>query len=233
VSAPFDRPDRTDATNPPEAFAGPSHGEAPPYRYPSVPGYSPAPGYPQSFGYPSVSGYSPAPGYPSYPRPPLNPALWAYRPFRFDEVERRPSTATAAAVLGYVTAGFLIIAAIGLFAYAGDINDFNDTFETYAVDIGGELAALGALNLVLAVMILVGGIMLTRGRQVGRHLLETGMSACLLTSLYWVVRWHLGILVVYAVLFAALAGTALGLALARGITEWLRARQRPAERATR
>ena len=193
--------------------------------YPSTPADNPyAAGIPQYGGYPAQPGYGypPPPGYgyppPGYGYPAVPPG------------ERRPGTLLAAAVLGYVAAGLLILAGILLFDGASLVHDIDTQTGLNNDSVTTELVLDGFANLIAAALLIAGAVVMTGGRPPGRVMYSVGAGIVLVESIYWMARWadDLPYLVVYALLFAALAVVGLALGWTAGGTAWLR-RTQPAK----
>jgi hypothetical protein len=199
------------ATPQPDGYAQPSGYQPPGYPpgYPA-PGY-PAPGYPAP-GYPAP-GY-PAPGYPRYP------AGYVSGP-------ARPGTAIGAAVLGYISAGLLVLAGSLLLFGASFVSDV-ETAAGSGTDYGSELALDGFVNMIAAGLLIAGGVMLTGRNPNGRIMFSIGSGLVIAETLYWLVRFD-GFtatgFVVYSVLFGALTVVGLGLAWAPGVSSWIGAKR--------
>jgi hypothetical protein len=197
------------APQPPSPYAGPPspYGEQYPGAYPNA--------YPSPYGYPYPTGY----GYPA-PLP----------------GERRPGTLTAAAVLGYIAAGLLVIAALIVFTGASIVSDVDNATDGVSLDgYTAELTFDGFLNLIAAGLLIAGGVVMTGRRARGRTLYSVGAAIVLVDAVYWVGRWgsviaDAGGLAFYAVLFAALSIIGLALAWTQAGTRWLAAALPPGGR---
>lgn len=178
-------------------------------QYPQYPQYAQ---YPQYGQYPQHGQYPqyPPPGYPGYP-----PS--AYR-------NPRPGTTIAAAVLGYIVGGFLILAAIILFSGASTLNDVSDELNSDASSVTAELTLDGFINLVAAGLLIAGGVMLTGRRRSGRTLLMLGGAVVLVVAVYWLVRAGgdaTGFVIFWGGLFVAPTVVAMCLAGAPRVSQWL------------
>jgi U5 snRNP spliceosome subunit len=205
--------------------------------YPSTPADNPyAAGAPQYGGYPAPLGYGyPPPGY-GYPPPPgygyPPPPGYGYPPPGFGDTvvppdERRPGTLLASAVLGYVNAGLLILAGILLFDGASLVHDIDQQSGLSHDSVTTELVLDGFANLIAAGLLIAGSVLMTGGRPPGRAVYSVGGGIVIVESIYWMARWadELPYLIVYALLFAALAVVGLALAWTAGGTAWLRRTQ--------
>lgn len=189
----------------------PATGQYPPEpRYPSGPAAAPGSPYPAANPYAQVApyGYGYPPGYaPGYPAG-----------------NGRPGTIIAAAVLGYVTAGLLILSGSLLVFGASIVSDVERAAGSFT-DYGTELALDGLLNMVAAGLLIAGAVMMTGRKANGRTLLSVGGAIVLAETLYWLIRFS-GLsadgFIFYAVLFAALSVIALSLAWTPGGSAWLR-----------
>ena len=158
-------------------------------------GYAPPNGYLSPYGYASPYG-PPPPG------------------------ERRPGTLLAAAVLGYVAAAFLVVAAL-LLAFSVSLLD--DLLGGGSFTAEFTLACLA--NLAAAGLLIGGGVAMTARNRTGR-LVHTGGSVLVLAlTVYWLARWAAStgreLLVVYGLFFAGLAAVALILSYVGGAGRWL------------
>ena len=185
--------------------------------YPSTPADNPY-ASPQYGGYPGY-GYPPPPGYgfppPGFGYPAVPPG------------ERRPGTLLASAVLGYVSAGLLILAGILLFDGASLVHDIDKQTGLSHDSVTTELVLDGFADLVAAGLLIAGAVVMASGRRHGRVLYSFGAGIVIVESIYWMARWadDLPYLIVYALLFAALSVVGLALAWTAGGTAWLRRTQ--------
>ena len=179
----------------------------PPYTGPPPTGvYRAPPQYP-----PQYQPQYPPPGWSSYPPYPAPPDL-------------RPSGVTAAAVLGWITAGLLLLAAGLLFFGAAFLHGI--TADTGSASDGyvAEFTFDGIADVVAAGLLIAGGVGLTSRSATGRLLMSGGAALVLLETLYWLVRWtsRTGATVVgYALLFAALAVASIASGWSRPVSRWL------------
>ncbi|SDF68054.1 hypothetical protein SAMN05660485_03899 [Blastococcus fimeti] len=127
--------------------AYPQQGYGQPYGYGPPPGY-PQQGYPQQ-GYPQQGypqqGYPP-PGYPppGYPQPGYGQpyGYWPGRVPAWPAGPGRPSVATAAAVLGFVTGGLTVLMTIG---FLFDLSAGDDEAVYWLIVVTGLLCAPGLI----------------------------------------------------------------------------------------
>jgi hypothetical protein len=190
-------------------YGPPQYGQ-PQYGQPkNPPGYGSPP--------PGQGGYGP----PQYSQqqygqygPPMPPAR-----FGPADPNRRPGAATAASVLSYVQAGFLILAGIILLAGAGAASDIGDAFNADTGSVTGELVIDGLVSLALGAGFIIGAVMLTMRR--GRTLLLVTCVANLVDSVYWLIRAEDSgkALVLF---FVVLPAITLGLMFTAAVTGWLR-----------
>ncbi len=182
-------------------------------------------GQPQQPVDPYAAGQQPGWGYqPQYPM--AYPAA-VYQP-GYGQVppgERRPGTLTAAAVLGYINAGFLIVMGVALFSTTSIIDNLN-RYDSYSHSrLSTEFAIDAVLNLVAAGLLIGGAVAMTNRTVIGRLLYSVGATIVIGESIYWVARWGSkdggGYLDFYALLFAAIAIIGLALAWVNGATNWL------------
>jgi hypothetical protein len=197
----------------PPVEGGPGQYQGPPPTAPHDPGSTAAPypyPYPSAGPYPHANPYAYPTGYPT-----VQPG------------QRRPGTLTAAAVLGYVNAGLLVIAGLLLFTGASLINDVDES--TDGVDLGNfttELTFGGFLNLLAGGLLIAGGVIMSARRPNGRALYAAGAATVVIESGYWLVRWGSRVndasgVVTYALIFGALAVVGLTLACTRESSGWL------------
>lgn len=198
----------------------PSSGQHDQPTYPvTPPGYSSAqPGYPQQ-GYPTP-GYPP-PGYGGYPAPGY-PLGYPPAPAPGD---RRPGTLTAAAVLGYVAAGLLVVAGVLLFFGASTIQGFNNAFGNQDTSYTAEFVLAGVANLIAAGLLIAGSVSMTGRNTTGRLLYVVGSGIVIVATIYWLARWATKFgaegLIVYGLLFAALVIIGTSLAFTSDGNRWL------------
>jgi hypothetical protein len=141
--------------------------------------------------------------------------------------QRRPGTLTAAAVLGYVNAGLLVIAGLLLFTGASLVNSVDNS--SGSVDLGGFTAELtfdGFLNLFAGGLLIAGSVIMSSRRPGGRTIYSLGAAIVVIEAIYWLGRWGSQVddvsgIVVYALIFGALAVIGLALAWTRDGTGWL------------
>lgn len=133
---------------------------------------------------------------------------------------RRPATATAAAVLAFVAAGFLVLGGLALLTGGHVIYDLNR--QGHLGPTAAEFAVDGTLNLVAAGVLIGGGVVYLARRPLGRALLTIGTLLVVACSIYWLVRFaHLSSIVVYGVFFDALVAVSLALTCSSGAKAWL------------
>lgn len=171
--------------------------------------------------YPSGQYPAPYPGtpYPAYGYPPYGAG---YAPNRGS---LRPGVVTAASVVGYVLAGFLILCAIFLFTGAKVIDDLRSSgFDT--TDMSDEFVLDGLLNLVSAGLLIAGGVQYSLRRPLGRAMVLIGGGIAFALSVYWVSRLP-SVLTFYGFFFGALAVAVLILAVLPAGRRWLLAATNP------
>jgi len=158
--------------------------------------------------------------------PPLPYETAPYAPYPTQPAHDRPSTALAAAVIGWVLAALLFISAALLFFGATFLHDIE---SSGGYDGGRDVAELfidGVLDIVAAGLLVSGGVALTSRNRHGRPLLVGGALLVLVLSLYWLVRWSgrlAGATTGYAVIFGAGALLVAAFSLTPGVTSWLAA----------
>lgn len=204
---------------PGQPYAGP-YGQ--PYGGPYGPPYGGAPyGYPGGYGYPGPWG----------PYPPAGP--------------RRPGQALAAAVLAFVQAGAVAIASVYVFLFAAIARTATSEggFGRSGVDpVITEATTLGGLQLASVVLLVVGGVMAlgARHRRAAWLVLGAAFIAQLVLALYWGVRLAslatdavddpLHGFAWFALFFAAMPATALGLIAFGPGRQWFRTEPQPPAR---
>ncbi len=162
------------------------------------PGYPAAPGYPGSYEAAGPPGYGVPPGYPLVP---------THSP--------RPGGAVAAAVLGYIQAGFVLMGAIPLFAGAAGS-------EFVGAGIGGELTAVAILAAIAGGLLIAGATMVLNRKPA---LMKVGAGLSILISVYFVVRLSdLAFSVLWLpVAYAVLPTLSVALSAGRDVRSWVRA----------
>ncbi|WP_375478088.1 hypothetical protein [uncultured Jatrophihabitans sp.] len=175
------------------------------------------------------AGPYPGGAYPGYPPPPGNPYAYpSANPYGYaNPGPGRPGTLTAAAVLGYVTGGLLILAAIFVFAGASVVNDAE--LSTGTTSLGGEFVVAGIANLLAAGLFIGGSVAMSNRSLTGRALYAVAAGITVVASLYWGFRFAgrydgLAALMFYALLFAALAVVGASLAFTPTGGRWLAGR---------
>ena len=188
-------------------------------------------------GHSAAPGYGAAPGYapPGYGWPPSPAPYWAGQPpFAAPARPRRPGQVVAAAVLAFVQATGVALASAYVLLLAS-------TFGFLATEYGGdeqvdslvtEASVLSAVQLVSAVALVVGGILvLNRRSRSSWTTLLVAFGVQLALSLYWIVRLTtvdafgdafapFAVLVVGVLFFAALPAVGLGLLLVGTVRAW-------------
>jgi hypothetical protein len=191
-------------------FYAPQYGFPPQYGQPAPYGQTAPPyGYAPQYGYPPHYPYA----YPyAYPYPPVPPPTIG---------RRRPGTTTAAAVVGWVSAGLLVIAATVLLAGSSATADIGDTF---GVDTSwaSEFVVDGVINLVCAGLLVVGGIWLADRKPGGQLMLTVANLVIAADAVYWTVRFDsYAALIPSAVIFGALAVVGAALTWTAETRTWL------------
>ena len=137
----------------------------------------------------------------------------------------RPGAVTAAAVLAFVQAGFLLFAGLAVFAGA----DVADLAEGTGVGLDDEFTVVALATWLATGLLVAGGAQVLNGR---RGLLAGGCILSLLISLYWLVRmadtdvFARG-LIAWPFLFAVLPIISLSLANTAVVKQWIATRLRP------
>lgn len=162
-------------------------------------------------------GANPTPGYAAYPQPAwagsFTPTGWGGPPV--------PGQVTGAAVLGYVEAGFLIISSLFVFAGASIVNDTASALSAGDGGLTAQFVLAGMANLIAAALFIAGGTMFTSANPTGRVLLVAAITLTAVTALFWVIRFHQGAIVVWAIAFLTLPAIAACLAFGRSVNAWL------------
>lgn len=194
--------------------------------YGGQPYYPQQPYYPPHYGNPGAQpptqpGYPPQYqyGYPyAYPYPPAPPPIIG---------RRRPGTTTAAAIVGWITAGLLVVASTVLFASSSASNDLGNTF---GVDTSwtSEFIVDGIIDLICAGLLVAGGIWLADRKPAGQMMLTVANLVVAADSVYWVARFDsYGGLLPFAVVFGALAIVGTALAWTADTRRWLESAEPP------
>jgi hypothetical protein len=193
------------------------------------------PEQPDYLGPPPTAAHDPATApqpWQQYGYPPPYPYAYGYP--QPDPAEIRPSAVTAAAVLGYISGGLLVLAAMIVFTGASLVAGIDNS--TDAVNLSTftiELTFDGLLNLLCAGLLTAGGVLMTGRRVGGRTMYSVAAALVAIEAVYWLARWGTVVdagqsVVAYALLFGALAVTGLVLAWRSSATQWFeRAPQRP------
>ncbi|MEP6598473.1 MAG: hypothetical protein ABJB98_03380 [Actinomycetota bacterium] len=171
-----------------------------PYYPPAAPGGYPTAGYQVPYGYPPAS-------YPAYPQP------MAYGP-------PRPGQVIAAAVLGYVDAGLLILAGVMLFFGASILNGLNSSFGDTS-SVTAELVVDGLLNLLAGGLLIAGGVGLANRNPTGRTLFTIGAAICIAEGVYWLIRVRATTATIWVLLFTSLPIIGLAMIWTRDVRNWL------------
>jgi hypothetical protein len=183
------------------------------------PGYSDEPVDPNPVGPPPgwTTG-SAAPSAPAYGYPP--PPGWAGYGSPGD---RRPATATIAAVLGAVLGGLIVLEGFLLLVGASVVDSIERSLDQSS-GVPASLIVNGLLDLVVGGGLTAGSALLLRRRPAGRLLLAAGNVVALGQSVYWTAVSDVGAVAV-TVLHAALAVLGLALVFTVSASTWLRAGQ--------
>lgn len=188
----------------------PSYSE--PYSAPYSPPYPP---YPGAYSQPAYPGQyfsaAPAPPPPGYPG--AYPAPWD---------DGRPAGISAASVLAYVDAGFLILAGLLLLMGASAVDTWSNAFGSNDHSITAELATDGLINLIAAGLQIAGGVLIAGRAERGRGLLTAGGVLCVVAGLYWIIRVHDVAVTIWAIVFVVLPIVAVALIWTEPATDWLR-----------
>jgi hypothetical protein len=146
--------------------------------------------------------------------------------------QQRPASLTAAAVLGYVNAGLLVIAGLLLFTGASLVNaeESNGGLDLHSFTT--ELTFDGFINLLAGGLLIAGSVIMTSRRPNGRALYSTGAAIVAMETIYWLGRWGSRVdditgILIYGLIFGALAVVGFALAWSRDGTTWLAQRRPP------
>lgn len=138
--------------------------------------------------------------------------------------EPRPASVTAAATLGWITAGLLLLAAGLLFFGAAFLHGIEAGSPAATDGYIAEFTFDAIVDVVAAGLLIAGGVGLTSRNATGRLLLSGGAAIVVVEAVYWLARWTSrtdGGVVGYAVLFAALAAASAGCGWTRPVSRWL------------
>lgn len=208
-------PSQPSATGPypgpyPDQYSGPTPSQYAGSYLGQVAGSSPDDQYGSAYPAPAYSAY-PQPGWSgSYPQP--HPG-WGG--------PQRPGQVTGAAVLGYVEAGLLMISALFVFAGASIVNDTANALNAGDGGITAQFVLAGMANLIAAALFIAGGAMFTGANPTGRVLLVAAITLTAVTALFWVIRFHDGGIVVWAIAFLTMPAIAACLSFGRSVNAWL------------
>jgi cytochrome bd-type quinol oxidase subunit 2 len=150
---------------------------------------------------------------------------------------RRPGQVVTAAVLALVQAALVAFASAYVLLFASFLGidvDSDGTIDPRAADIADEAQVLAWIQFASVVALVAAGVLALNRRDRGTWLALLGALAVqVLLALYWAVRivgvlqdlpgpddGAVGILVFFAVVFAAGPAVGLGLGLARASREW-------------
>ncbi len=191
-----------------QGYSPPPPMQPPAYPQPEYPGYQP---YPPPYAY----GYPP----PPYGYPPYQPTAGG---------PKRPGLVIAASVLDYVCGGLLIVAGLLLLFGASVVSSLEGTAGSGS-NYGLELALDGLVNLVVAGLLIAGGVMFTGGRSSGRMLSTVGNGVVVVAAIYWFTRFStsdVGGLVFWGVIFLLLSIATLAFSFTTAVSQWLEDTQR-------
>ncbi len=197
-------------------FEDPNSGQYPSPAYPPpVPIEYPQPAYPTPAAYPTYQTY-PQPGYPTYAGYPMYaaPGL-GYRP----DPNRRPGVIMAAAVLAYVQAGLLMVAATTLFVGASATSAIADDLSSGDDGVTARFVLLGLANIVAATLYLIGGIKITNRERTGRTLMVIATAIVIVVGIVW-LTWAGPIIIFWALLYWALGVVASSMLFGGSVTRW-------------
>lgn len=178
-------------------------------------GYQPYHGPPPTGSYIPPMQYPPGWGPHGYPYP--FPAYGV-------AVDRKPGQVTAAAVLGYVVAGFLFLGALFLFFGASFLTDWDDisgqTHDSFVV----QFVVCGLVNLAAGGVLIGGGVGLGSRSLNARAGYTVAALVVVIEAIYWMVAWGArsdGGAFVYAVLFGVPTLIGVWLLWSRPAMQWL------------
>lgn len=174
---------------------------------------------PRYTGPPPTGVYRAPPQYPPQYPPPYEPPYPLYPPYAGPPPDPRPSAVLAAAVLGWIAAGLLVLAAGLLFFGAAFLHGV-EAGDGYVAEFSFDAIA----DVIAAGLLVAGGVALTGRSSGGRVMLSGGAAIVVLESVYWLARWTArtgGAVVGYALLFAALAVSCLIGTWSAPVSRWL------------
>jgi hypothetical protein len=221
-------------TQPGQGWHPPGETPAPYPQSPYPQSQQPQSQHPQYLGPPPTAPHDPGSAPQAYANPYANPNPYGYpypTPYGYPAVQpgqQRPGTLTAAAVLGYVNAGLLLIAGLLLFAGASLVNSLDEASDSVdANDFTAELTFDGFLNLLAGGLLIAGAVIMSGRRSNGRVLFSVGAAIVIIEAVYWLGRWGSRVddvsgVVIYALLFGSLAVVGSALAWTRDGSGWLR-----------
>lgn len=130
---------------------------------------------------PLYAPYGQYPGPPA-PAPPVNP--YGYTPY-----DSRPAPVLAASVLAYVLAGILIAGGFLLVFGASSLYVLAAADQTTDLrGASGELAIAGLVNLLVAAVLITGGVLFGEARRRQRTPLAVGAALTVAQCVYWLAR---------------------------------------------
>lgn len=142
-------------------------------------------------GYVAPDPYAPPPGpigYPAYGAWPGAPAA-PPNPYGYAPYDLRPAPVLAASVLAYVLAGILLASGALLVFGASSLYVLAAAESAGGAHaMAGELAVAGLANLVVASVLITGGLILSDARRRRRTLLALGAGLTLAECVYWLAR---------------------------------------------
>ena len=94
----------------------------------------------------------------------------------------RPGQVVAAAVLSYVEAGFLLLTGLILFSGSSAVSDWSNHNDRDHLGWGAQFAVAGLGDIVAAGLLIVGGVVFTAGKRLGRTLLAVGLAVCVVEA---------------------------------------------------
>ncbi len=148
----------------------------------------------------------------SYPTPP-------YPGYGYLAPSDRPAGVLASAVLGYVAAGLLLVAALLLFLGASIVTSLDTTAS--GRDFRDELAVDGGLNMLIAGLLFAGSVVFYSRYSVGSVLMTIAAVLTLGAGIYWASRRPTSGIGFYVAIFVVLPAVALALAWTPEATAWL------------
>ncbi len=159
---------------------------------------------------------------PSYEPPGYGPSGYAPSNFAasyeyWPTESRRPGEVLTAAILSLVDAGLLLVVGFVVILASSTFDDTGDTFS--ATDRAGVYVGAGLANIVIAVALIVGAVLLlSRGRN-GRPTIVVAALLCVALGIFWTTEVD-GI-AIWLVVFCGPVVVAAALTATPRVSTWL------------